>query len=135
MRYLMSLRKPDIEQKQVSELGRTMRVGPDGLTEEIVKGETAIRQWVDVMLRQRPGLTPVYDFVDAPVGVNSVGVSNLPKAVMLAEIQKNVKDTMTLNPCVLGVENFAFTRGRRGLRIEFGLLLNNGQEVNIAYDI
>lgn len=127
--------KPEIKETAVREIGRTMRITDEGLTEEIVNGEDAVRQWLDLMLRQRPGLVPVYDFDDASVGVDRLAVNNLPKAVMLAEMQRGIVETAKLCPCITSVDGFSFNRGRRSLYFEFTVHIYNGDEVTMSYDI
>lgn len=126
---------PEIKETAVREIGRTMRITDEGLTEEIVNDEDAVRQWLDLMLRQRPGLVPVYDFDDASVGVDRLAVNNLPKAVMLAEIQRGIVETAKLCPCITSVDGFSFNRGRRSLYFEFTVHIYNGDEVTMSYDI
>lgn len=127
--------KPDVKHKKLSEMGRSMKVGPNGLADETIKGTAAVKQWADLMLRQRPGLTPVYNYDNASVGVDSVGVTSLPKAIAYAEIQRYVAETMKLLPCAGSVSGFRFTRVKGGLRIDFVLNLDDGQEVMLEYDL
>jgi len=127
--------KPEIKETAVREIGRTMRITDEGLSEEIVNGKAAVKQWLDLMLRQRPGLVDVYNFDDASVGVDRLAVNNLPKAVMLAEIQRGIVETAKLCPCITSVDGFSFNRGRRSLYFEFTVHLYSGEEVTMSYDV
>lgn len=127
--------KPDIKETPVREIGRTMKITDEGLSEEIVNGKAAVKQWLDLMLRQRPGLVAVYDYDDASVGVDRLAVNNLPKAVMLAEIQRGIVETAKLCPCITSIDGFSFNRSRRTLYFEFTVHLYDGEEVTMSYDV
>lgn len=129
------MKAPTLDKIMIDDLGRTLELTDEGLTETLVKGETAVRQWFQIMLGQRPGLTQVYDFDDKAVGVDPMPLYDLPRAVAYAEIERNIKETAALNPVIVAVSGFDFERGKKTLTVSFTATLYSGEEVTVAYDI
>lgn len=126
---------PTIDKLSVDELGYSMMFDGEEMYEKLITGEPAIRQWFELMLRQRPGLTPIYNYEHNKPGIDIIKLYELPYHVMTAEVQRHVEITASYNPAVNRVAEFRFSRKKRQLTVEFKAYLNNGEEVEVAYDL
>ena len=126
---------PTIDKLSVDELGYSMMFDGEEMYEKLITGEPAIRQWFELMLRQRPGLTPIYNYEYNRPGIDIIKLYELPYHIMTAEIQRHIEITAAYNPVVNRVAEFQFTRSGRTLMVSFTAYLNNGEEVEIIYDV
>lgn len=126
---------PTVEKTTVDELGYSLLFEDGEMYEKKITGETAIRQWFELMLNQRPGVTPIFNYEYNPPGVDIIKLYELPHYVMTAEVQRHIEITASYNPAVRQVTSFEFIRSGRTLTVEFIAKLNNGEEVEIIYDL
>ena len=97
-------------------------------------GLAAVRQWLELMLRQRPGAVPIY----RTGGTSQPGVEALsldrrvPEGYIYAEIQRNVEDTAKFCPAIRQVSDFSFSRERRGVRCAFTVTLHTGESEEVT---
>lgn len=126
---------PTVNKLSMDQLGYSMLFDGEEMYEKLITGEPAIRQWFEMMLRQRPGLTPIYDYEYNPPGIDIIKLYELPYHIMTAEIQRHIEITASYNPVVERVARFRFERSGRMLTVEFTAYLINGEEVEILYDI
>ena len=97
-------------------------------------GREAVRQWFELMLRQKPGAIPVYR-VDGSTqpGVDRTMLDRrMPEGWVQAEIERQVRETAAFCPAVRAVDSFVFTRLRRGLQVEFTAYLHTDETVEVS---
>lgn len=94
---------------------------------------TAIKQWLELMVKTTLDKFLVYK--DTGFGTSAekfIGRRTLPKGFVASELEREVKESCTLNPAIERTENFEVTRTVRGMQIAFTVYLKNGEllEVN-----
>lgn len=97
-------------------------------------GREAVKQWFELMLRQKPGAIPVYR-VDGSTqpGVDRTMLDRrMPEGWVQAEIERQVRETAAFCPAVRAVDSFVFTRLRRGLQVEFTAHLHTDETVEVS---
>ena len=97
-------------------------------------GREAVRQWFELMLRQKPGAVPVYrtDSTSQPGVDRTMLTMHLPEGWVRAEIERQVRETAAFCPAVRTVDSFVFTRLRRGLQVEFTAHLHADETVEVT---
>ena len=105
----------------------------DGALQERT-GVEAVKQWFDLMLRQKPGAIPVYrtDATTAPGVDRTLLQLQAPFGFITAEVERQVRETAAFNPAVRSVDSFVFTRLRRGLQVEFTAHLRTGEQTEVT---
>lgn len=105
----------------------------DGEVREVT-GAAAVRQWLELMLRQRPGEVPIYCTSGAAQpGVAAAGLDRrAPEGWIFAEIERNVRETASFCPAIRTVGDFAFTRRRRGVEVRFTAYLRTGESEEVT---
>ena len=95
----------------------------------------AVKQWLELMLRQKPGRVPIYcvDGVVQP-GVEQTSTDRrAPEGWIYAEIERNIRDTASFCPAIRTVDNFEFTRVRRGVEVRFTVHTRTGESGVVTY--
>lgn len=97
-------------------------------------GREAVRQWFELMLRQKPGAIPIYrtDSSSQPGVDRTMLDRRMPEGWVQAEIERQVRETATFCPAVRAVDSFVFTRLRRGLQVEFTAYLHTDETVEVS---
>ena len=97
-------------------------------------GKEAVRQWFELMLRQKPGAIPVYrtDSSSQPGVDRTMLDRRMPEGWVQAEIERQVRETAAFCPAVRAVDSFVFTRLRRGLQVEFTAYLHTDETVEVS---
>ena len=97
-------------------------------------GKEAVRQWFELMLRQKPGAIPVYrtDSSSQPGVDRTMLDRRMPDGGVQAEIERQVRETAAFCPAVRAVDSFVFTRLRRGLQVEFTAYLHTDETVEVS---
>lgn len=97
-------------------------------------GKEAVRQWFELMLRQKPGAIPVYrtDRSSQPGVDRTMLDRRMPDGWVQAEIERQVRETAAFCPAVRAVDSFVFTRLRRGLQVEFTAYLHTDETVEVS---
>ena len=97
-------------------------------------GAKAVKQWFELMLRQQPGMIPIYRMQGSikPGVDRSLLGRKVSPGFIYAEVQRNVEDTATFCPVVRSVDSFEFTRLRHGLEVRFSARLHNGETVEVS---
>lgn len=129
------LPNPIIVSTPVDDLGQSFKYENGELVVDLISGKESVKQWFDLMLRQRPGLTPIYNFETSPPGIDIIKLYDLPRHLMTAEIQRQIVNTARYCVAVDYVGNFKFTQIGRELKVEFTASLVGGEEVRITYDV
>lgn len=99
------------------------------------QGVEAVKQWLELMLRQKPGRVPIY-CVDGAVqpGVEQTSTDRrAPEGWIYAEIERNIRDTASFCPAIRTVDNFEFTRVRRGVEVRFTVHTRTGESGEVTY--
>lgn len=97
-------------------------------------GKEAVRQWFELMLRQKPGAIPIYrtDSASQPGVDRTMLDRRMPDGWVQAEIERQVRETAAFCPAVRAVDSFVFTRLRRGLQVEFTAYLHTDETVEVS---
>ena len=97
-------------------------------------GVEAVKQWFELMLRQKPGAIPVYrtDSSSQPGVDRTMLDRRMPDGWVQAEIERQVRETAAFCPAVRAVDSFVFTRLRRGLQVEFTAYLHTDETVEVS---
>ena len=96
-------------------------------------GKEAVRQWFELMLRQKPDAIPVYrvDGTTRPGVDRTLLQRHMPEGWVRAEIERQVRETAAFCPAVRAVDSFVFTRLRRGLQVDFTAHLHTDETVEV----
>lgn len=96
-------------------------------------GKEAVRQWFELMLRQKPGAISIYrtDSASQPGVDRTMLDRRMPDGWVQAEIERQVRETAAFCPAVRAVDSFVFTRLRRGLQVEFTAHLHTDEIVEV----
>lgn len=97
-------------------------------------GREAVKQWFELMLRQKPGAIPIYrtDSSSQPGVDRTMLDRRMPEGWVQAEIERQVRETAAFCPAVRAVDSFVFTRLRRGLQVEFTAYLHTDETVEVS---
>lgn len=97
-------------------------------------GREAVKQWFELMLRQKPGAIPVYrtDSASQPGVDRTMLDRRMPDGWVQAEVERQVRETAAFCPAVGAVDSFVFTRLRRGLQVEFTAYLHTDETVEVS---
>ena len=97
-------------------------------------GKEAVRQWFELMLRQKPGAIPVYrtDSSSQPGVDRTMLDRRMPDGWVQAEIESELSESAAFCPAVRAVDSFVFTRLRRGLQVEFTAYLHTDETVEVS---
>ncbi len=97
-------------------------------------GREAVKQWFELMLRQKPGAIPVYrtDSASQPGVDRTMLDRRMPDGWVQAEVERQVRETAAFCPAVRAVDSFVFTRLRRGLQVEFTAYLHTDETVEVS---
>ncbi len=97
-------------------------------------GREAVKQWFELMIRQKPGAIPVYrtDSASQPGVDRTMLDRRMPDGWVQAEVERQVRETAAFCPAVRAVDSFVFTRLRRGLQVEFTAYLHTDETVEVS---
>ena len=100
-------------------------------------GREAVKQWFELMLRQKPGAIPIYrtDSSSQPGVDRTMLDRRMPEGWVQAETERQVRETAAYCPAVRTVDSFVFTRLRRGLQVEFTARLHTGETVEVSVNV
>lgn len=97
-------------------------------------GRDAVRGWIALMLRQKPGKVPIYRTGgSAQPGVDRslIGL-RIPDGFAQAEVERSIRETLAFCPAIREVDRFVFTRERRGLTVTFAVSLHSGESLEVS---
>ena len=100
-------------------------------------GREAVRQWFDLMLRQRIDRVPIYRMSgETKLGVDRDMLgSRLPSGLITAEIERNVRETASYCPAVRAIRDFEVTRQGRRCHVAFTAVLYDAETVEVSADV
>lgn len=107
----------------------------DGKNKKI-DGIEAVKQWVELMLRTKPGAYIVYG--GSSFGVDTkqlMSLKNLPSGFVQSELKREIQEGLTLNPYIDFADQFEFTRVGKTMVISFIVHLKNGEETGVSYHV
>lgn len=98
------------------------------------QGIEAVKQWLELMLRQKPGAIPIYRTSGTTQpGVEAVSLDRrVPEGFVYAEIERNVRETAAFCPAIRSLDSFNFTRVRRGVEVRFTVQLRTGESEEVS---
>lgn len=98
------------------------------------QGIEAVKQWLELMLRQKPGAIPIYRTSGTTQpGVEAVSLDRrVPEGWIFAEIERNVRETAAFCPAIRSLDSFKFTRVRRGMEVRFTVRLHTGESEEVT---
>ena len=100
-------------------------------------GREAVQQWFDLALRQQPGRVPIYPRdQERTYGVarDLIG-SKYPTGLILAELERNVRDTASYCPAVRTIQDLSVQRSGRSCTISFTAVLHTNETVEVTADV
>ena len=92
------------------------------------QGVEAVKQWLELMLRQKPGAIPIY----RTSGTTQPGVEAVSLDRRVPEIERNVRETAAFCPAIRSLDSFKFTRVRRGVEVRFTVRLHTGESEEVT---
>lgn len=100
-------------------------------------GTEAVKQWFELMLRQKPGAIPIYrtDNTSQPGVDTTIMDRSFTPGFVYAEIERNVRETGAFCPAVRTVDSFEFTRLHRSLQVKFTARLHTDETVEVSVDV
>lgn len=116
--------------------GRNLFLMRDGAVVER-SGLEAVKQWISLMLCQQIDRVPIYRTgTDTPIGIDrEILGSRLPSGLASAEIERNVRETMSYCPAIRAVQDIKVSRRGRACRVEFTAVLYDGNTVEVNQDV
>lgn len=102
-----------------------------------VSGAAAVRRWLELMLRQKPGAVPIYrtDGETQP-GVEAASLDRrAPEGWAFAEIEQDIRDTAAFCPAIRTVDGFRFTRLRHGVEVRFTAHLHTDETLEVRTNV
>lgn len=98
------------------------------------QGVEAVKQWLELMLRQKPGAIPIYRTSGTTQpGVEAASLDRrVPEGWIFAEIERNVRETAAFCPAIRSLDSFKFTRVRRGVEVRFTVRLHTGESEEVT---
>lgn len=108
----------------------------DGAVQE-VSGAAAVRRWLELMIRQKPGAVPIYrtDGETQP-GVEAASLDRrAPEGWAFAEIEQDIRDTAAFCPAIRTVDGFRFTRLRHGVEVRFTAHLHTDETLEVRTNV
>lgn len=99
-------------------------------------GRAAVQQWIDLMLRQQIDRVPIYKTEgETKIGIDrSLLGSRLPSGLAVAEIERNIRETMSYCPAIRTVQDFTLARRGRACHITFTAVLYTGETLEVNAD-
>lgn len=97
---------------------------------------TAIRQWLELMCKTMLDKYAVYE--NSGFGTSAekfVGHRTLPQGFMASELEREIQESVQLNPAIDHAENFSVSRRTRGMEIAFTAYLKNGKLLEVSVDV
>lgn len=97
---------------------------------------TAIQQWLELMCRTTLDKYEVYR--GEPFGTSAekfIGRRTLPQGFVASELEREISESVRLNPAVERAGNFSIERQPNGMRIAFTAYLKNGELLEVCENV
>ena len=92
----------------------------------------AVKQWVELLIRTRPGKYPIYG---ESFGVSTdelIGYKSMPIGFIYSEIKREIQDGLKLNPSIDSMDNYNASRDNGVLTISFTVYLKDGANTEVS---
>lgn len=134
----------DIPSQTATEIGRTPTFDAeanvfllqDGALVERT-GQEAVKRWFELALRQQPDKVPIYPAIgERRYGVDRELIGRkLPDGFIVAELERNVRETASFCPAVRDIQNFSVARRGRACVISFTAVLHTAETVEVTANV
>lgn len=100
-------------------------------------GVEAVRQWIDLALHQQIDRVPIYRTEgEVKIGINrQLMGSKLPTGLAVAELERNVRETLSFCPAIRAVRDLTVRRAGRTCKAAFTAVLHDGQSLEVNTDV
>lgn len=97
-------------------------------------GAQAVRQWIELALKQQIDWVPIYRTNgEARIGIDrQLMGSKLPSGLAAAELERNVRETLSFCPAIRAVRDMNVRRSGRACEISLTAVLYDGQSVEVS---
>lgn len=96
----------------------------------------AVKQWLELMVKTALDKYQVYENTGFGTSAEMfIGRRTLPKGFVASELEREVKESCTLNPAIDRAENFDLSRTVRGMQISFTVYMKNGDTLEVREDV
>lgn len=121
----------DIKSSFVYNFDRNNFIFVDGTPKEVIKTE-AVKEWIRMVLRVRKNSCKVFEGLDIGLSYDElIGSRALPLGFARAELEREIKNTLSYCPAISNAYDFDFKRLKRTLEISFTCVLNTGEVIFI----
>lgn len=97
---------------------------------------TAIRQWLELMCRT--ALEKYHVYQGEAFGTSAekfIGHRTLPQGFVASELEREISESVKLNPAIDRAGNFSVERQPHGMRVAFTAYLKNGELLEVRKDV
>lgn len=106
----------------------------DGAVNECT-GVTAVKQWIELLIRTLPGKYAVYDN-DFGVSTDElIGYKSVPIGFIYSELKREIEDGLMLNPSIDSMDNFTAIRDNGVLTVSFTVYLKDGASGEVSVNV
>ena len=100
-------------------------------------GREAVRQWIDLMLRQQIDRVPIYRTdSEVKIGVDhDLSGSKRPTGLQNAETERYIRETMSYCPAIRTVQDFSMSRRGRACLVTFTAVLYTGETLEVSANV
>lgn len=119
-------KRPSVVQTAVENLGYSLAFDENGfLTDTFITGKDSVCQWIERALQNRKYTVPIYNLENSTFGIDKIGVYEKAYPVYIAELEADVRTTLSAHPSIVNVSSFQFERDGRKLIAEFSVFLKS----------
>nr|DAP53607.1 MAG TPA: Protein of unknown function (DUF2634) [Caudoviricetes sp.] len=129
--------------KELSHIGRSFLFDFSTGQHTIIDGAviecdelTAIRQWLELMCRT--ALEKYHVYQGEAFGTSAekfIGHRTLPQGFVASELEREISESVKLNPAIDRAGNFSVERQPHGMRVAFTAYLKNGELLEVRKDV
>lgn len=102
---------------------------------KLIKDKEAIKNWITLLLKVYFESADIYKGKNFGTRIKDlVGNRLYPVGFIESEIEREIKEKAHLNPFIQELSAFYFTRTPKGLIIQFTVILNSGEKLEVSYD-
>lgn len=102
---------------------------------KLIKDKEAIKNWITLLLKVYFEGADIYKGKNFGTKIKDlIGNHIYPVGFIESEIERDIKEKAHLNPFIQELSAFYFIRTKRGLNIQFTVILNNGERLEVSYD-
>lgn len=118
----------------VEQLGFNLSFDSNGqLTEQLITGIESVKQWIRCALMNRKYTVPIYNFSDSYFGIDPIGMYEKHYPVYIAELEADIRTTLSSHPSIKNLSSFRFDRSGKSLTVSFNVYLNSESTDSFEY--